>query len=315
MSWINLPITNPPVSNLFGAIYTVYTGGQFPTIQSAIDQAKADGHVDAITSSAAVVVYPGTWIGDVTMSDGISVVGYVGKGKDYTVEINGQVSYTPGSLASINNATVKLQNLRIFSNTGKNCVKLTGSNVGKIFIEDCIISKLSGTDSVILMNGNASSEIEIVDSIDGNVSSGAAGATIYDIQSGTLTSYGSLTIGSVYAGKIINCGATGTVNVLNLAGNCTGNDAITIATGGTVTLSLSSVTNNQANSNGANIASGGTLNSFNCLWNIPSGTGKCIFGVAGSVWVYAANSFVTNKTYSTAIGAGAVALASTPVAG
>jgi hypothetical protein len=307
-------VTNDlPNSNIYGSVYMVYPGGSFATIQSAINQAVTNGHTSAENSPATVLVFPneaGGYTENLVLKDGVNVVGYSGKGKDYTVLINGSVTYTPTSATAID-AKLTLANLYFSLGSGKQ-INLTGTNPGYIFLRQCFITKTAGSDSLILMNGSNSSTIEY-DAIDGNVTVGATSPTIYDIQKGTFKGYNAAVIASSFAGKILNCGATGVVNAL-LASNCTGADAITIASGGNVTLTFSSITNAQANSNGANITSGGTLTSLYTTWNVPSGTGKAIFGSLGSVWAYTLNTFIANKNYSTSIGAGAVAFPNTPVA-
>lgn len=309
-----------PASNIWGSLYIVAPGGLYTTIQSAINQAVTDGHTSSENSPATILVYPkqdGTgYTEDLTLKDGINIIGYTGV-KNYNVLINGQLTYTPQSASGFIDATIYISGLYIRAGVGKHGVNLTGSNVGRLFISNCFITKTGDTATIILMNGAAGSSIELTSNVDGGIDSSAAGCLIYDIQSGSLQSYGALSISSTpaRAGKILNCGATGVVNLFFLQANCSGANAITIANGGSVTLSSCSITNVAANSNGANITAGGTLTSLQVLWNIPSGTGRAIVGSLGSVWVYANNAFVANKTYSTAIGAGAVALSITPVAG
>lgn len=299
------------ITNQFGYIYHVYPGGSFATIQAAINQAVTDGHTSAENSWATIVVH-GAWTEDITLKDGISLIGASeGKGKDYTSRITGQLTYTPQSSNPLD-TNVTIANLFIIAGAGKNAIKLTGVNKGRIFLKKCYINKTGGTDDIILMNGHNSSVIE-ADDIDGNITSVSTGCAIYNILNGTFQSFNSCLLSSSYPGKILNCGANGVVNA-QIVSSCTGSDAITIAVGGKVTLALSSITNNQANSNGANIVAGGQLISLDTLWNVPSGTGKAIFGVAGSVWVYSFNTFVANKNYSTAIGAGAIKWTNDPVA-
>lgn len=297
--------------NMFGSVYHVYPGGSFATIQAAINQAVADGHISAENSFAFIIIH-GKWTEDIILKDGISLIGASeGKLKDYTSRITGQLTYTPQSTNPLD-TNVTIANLFILAGTGKNAIKITGANKGRIFLKKCYIDKTGGTDDIILMNGHNSSVIE-ADDIDGNITSASAGCTIYNILNGTFKSFNSCLLSSAYPGKILNCGANGVVNA-QIVSSCTGSDAITIAVGGKVTLALSSITNNQANSNGANIVAGGQLISLDTLWNVPSGTGKAIFGVAGSVWVYSLNTFVANKNYSSSIGLGAIAWSTTPIA-
>lgn len=288
--------------------YIVGPNGPFTTIQSAINQAVTDGHNNDLTNPAFILVFPKDsgsqfYVEDITLKDGISLIGMPAKGKGYTVGIQGSLTYTPQSAAGPSTGIqLTIANFYIQLASGKN-INLTGTNAGRIWLRNCYVDKNGGAgDSIILMNGNNSSVIE-AELIDGNVTAGAAGCTIYSIQNGTLLSFTPLTIGSTQPGKILACGAAGIVTA-TINSNCTGNDAMTIAAGGVVTLALSSIKNNQANSNGANITAGGTLTSLNTVWNVPTGTGFAVTGGAGAVYAHAADYFAANTKVNSTLGAG-----------
>lgn len=274
------------------AVYPVFSGGPYATIAAAIAQAQADGHT-TIGNGAVILVSPktGGWTEDVILTTGLGLQG-VWSANDYTVQINGKVSYTPGVLG-VSGEKVNVQGLYIKGAVGKPCLELVGVNVGQMYVTDCVLDKTENTAPNVSLNGNASSLL-LVDNCIGDV---PAGGTAYDVESGTLQAI-TCAITSNVAARGLKVGAAGVANFYDVALVANGADVVNVASGGAYAFEQMQITQVTAGNSG--IVQVGTppfptgLCIFS-LFNVPTGAGYAAKGTG--ILSYGSNVFIGNVKF------------------
>ena len=262
-------------------VHFVIVGGQYATLQDAVNAAAAN---DVILVGPIGPVSPASSWGDVTFpaQKRLTVIGMDGaRGVQANI---GKVTFSPSAGGSILENIVQLENL--FINTsfaGSQGVVFGGSDPARLRIVNCYVFNTAITgDGIVVNNSGAGSSCYI----DGTTIQGAGtgGVGINHTQGYTLIKGGTEVSDYQYQ---LTC-AAGLVEVTQtkFVGSLA-NEVVRI-TGGTVfLLNSSTIQNLTANSSGVNItAAGAAFGMTNSTFAIATGTGYCLSGVAGGVFLY-----------------------------
>jgi hypothetical protein len=275
-----------------GIVYQVYPGGQWPTIQSAIDQAVSDGHTAQDNNPAYVWIYPtGTMAGyveNLMLSPGVNLIGF--GTAEYSVFLNGRIRYMPPA-GTIGPNTVHVEGLWIQAPAGINSVELTGLNVGRIFLRQCVVNKLGpGPAANIEISGAATSELHVTDCI-GN---GAGGALMWNAVSGRLFAT-RCDISPGTRSVHVAGGATAVFVQCNL--QASGADVALVDAGGFVTVSDCLI--NQVTAAMAGITVNGVATVIQSSYGVPASLNYAALG-AGTL-AHGGNVFLANNRYRTTL--------------
>jgi hypothetical protein len=262
-------------------VHFVIVGGKYATLQDAVNAAAAN---DTIFVGPIGAVSPITSWGDVTFpaQKRLSVIG-LSSPRSYAPNI-GKVTFAPAAGLNILENTIHLENLFINASfAGAQGVNFAGTAPARLRMVNCYIYNLSGVsgDAVVVNNSGAGSSCYL----DGTTIQGAgtAGVGVNHVQGYTLIRNGCEVADYQYQ---IQC-AAGTVEVYNsqIEGSLA-NEVIRI-TGGTVFLGYSTIRNATANSTGVNLVNAGAAFGMgDATFAIATGTGYCVNGVAGSIFLY-----------------------------
>lgn len=141
--------------------YIVGTTGtsDFLTIQAAINQAVTDGA--SSSSQANIYIKPGTYTEDLTLADGINLIGFTpvipASGVNPSVVLDGTIT-CPGTLsASINS-------IRIAPSADSTVIFFTGgsSSFGTLSIINCVIVNFATSDPMIGFNTTSTSSFPTI---------------------------------------------------------------------------------------------------------------------------------------------------------
>jgi len=274
------------------AVYPVYLGGPYPTIASAITQAVNDGH--NIGDPATILISPRNdnlgWSEDIVLQPGINIQG-VWSWQEYSVLINGTISYTPGS-GGAPVQKVNVSNLWVQAPAGRPCIEVIGSALGKLYVKDCLLSKVVVGDAtpVVVMNGNASSTLFLTNCTGNILGPGMA----YQITSGRFAAT-DCDISGGNSARGLEIGASGSADLTGTTLACTGPDVVSVVQGGIYTLTRCRVQQSQANGSGIVQQGDGVANtgtSIECTFTVPTGAGYVVQGTGK--WLNAANVFTGN---------------------
>lgn len=124
---------------------------EFQTIQSAIDQAVADGYTSN-DNPALIEIYQkdSAYAENLTLYPGVHLAGVAGNQR-FGVVIAGNLSYTPPAGTRAQNR-LKLFNLSITGAAGGNNLDLLGTNQFEIYLENCLIVREGFNDGFICIN-------------------------------------------------------------------------------------------------------------------------------------------------------------------
>lgn len=269
-----------------GRVHLVVEGGSYATLQAAVDAAITN---DVILVGPKGSVSPVTSWGDVTFPAGkrLSVVGLNSlRGQQANI---GKVTFAPTTGLNILENTVFLENLFIDASfAGSQGVNFAGSAPARIRLLNCTIYNLSSVsgDAVVINNSGSGSSCYI----DGTIIQGAgtSGVAINHIQGYTLIKNGTEVSDYQYQLQA----AAGTVEILNAKFEGTLANEVIRMTGGLVTMGYSTIKNLTTNSTGVNMTTAGAafLMGFS-TFTIATGTGYCVNGVAGTVFLNTTNSY------------------------
>lgn len=144
-NWLAVQQATPVAGN----IYYVVPGGEYPTIQSAIDAAFAAGSGDP-GNTATIYIPPGEYVENLEFRPGQSLVAQAANISVGAVKITGQHHYeaTPGG--DILSKTVLLQGLSFNDNDPGNTITIDGMNDGFFLQSGCQFFKNSATGRFVL---------------------------------------------------------------------------------------------------------------------------------------------------------------------
>ncbi len=271
----------------FGSrVHLVVEGGSYATLQAAVDAAATNDVI--LVGPKGSVSTISSW-GDVTFPAGkrLSVVGLMSvRGQQANI---GKVTFSPVTGANILENSVFLENLFIYDYfAGSQGVNFAGTAPARLRIINCTIYNLSAVsgDGIVVNNSDASSSCYI----DGTVIQGAgtAGVAINHIQGYTIIMNSAEVNDYQYQLQV----AAGTVEILESKFEGTLANEVIRVTGGLVTMGYSTIKNLTTNSSGVNMTTAGAafLMGFSTFL-IATGTGYCVNGVAGTVFLNTTNSY------------------------
>lgn len=269
---------NPRSTSLPGTnIIWVVEGGAYSTLQSAID---------AATDQTVLMVGPkangGSW-GTATFSAGkrLTVLGFGAKAGEQ-VQIDG-ITFAPSTGANILLNTVYVRGLFISrSFVGTQAVSFAGSAPARLRLQECYIYNTGASgNGVVSDNGGSGSSLYLDNCI---VQSGtSAGVGVNHVRGYTYIK-GTEVSRFQYP---LQC-AAGNVEILNsmLDGTGVANEVVRIS-GGVVTVGYTTIKNTTTNASGVNLtAAGATLGMGDATFAIATGSGYCVNGVTGAVFLY-----------------------------
>jgi hypothetical protein len=256
----------------------------FKTITTAYNAAVAGGFTDA---NPAFIILMGNITESFTFTQGgIFLSSLTGSGSHTGAPIitgNITLNGSAGSLASNHFA---ISNLRIVAGASGKAVNFTGTNPQRLFMRDlwidangtgvCLFADNTGTGSVCHMN------------VAHLTHSGTGDIYCVDATKGTITMTDIETAGNVQVAAV----RTGAVLTLDRSEIDANNGAALEVYGGTVSVTNSMIVNTQANGHGIALNTAGSVATLgNVVFNIPAGSGKAIYSVAGTFVYYQYLSF------------------------
>lgn len=266
----------------------VTEGGTYSTLQDAID-AAAVNDVILVAPRAS-----GTW-GDITIpaQKKLSILGLAGC-RAPTVAV-GKVTFAPTSGLNILENEVYLQNLFITGSfVGAQGLSFGGTAPARLRLQGCYIYNTGASgNGVVSNNSGQGSSLYLDNCVVGTGST--SGIAINHVQGYTLIKNNCDIFGHQYQ---LQC-AAGTVEVyLSFLTGTLANEVVRVS-GGLVTVGYSTVKNTTANATGVNItAAGAAFGMGDATFAIGTGTGYCVTGVSGGVYLYG------RVTYSNSVAAG-----------
>jgi hypothetical protein len=132
-----------------GLVYSVCPTCQFTTIQSAINQAVADG-AGVASVKAVILVHPGKYTENLVLAPGVVVQSFTVTLQPEQVFIIGQHTYSPTGMIFFDNNAGFVGLTLIDSNPG-NTITVGGTGSGIFIVASCFSEK-SNTGSVIFAN-------------------------------------------------------------------------------------------------------------------------------------------------------------------
>lgn len=139
-NWLAVQQATPTAENIF----YVVPGGEYPTIQSAIDAAYAAGS-GVGGNTATIYIPPGQYTENLVFRPGQSLVGQAANISVGSVSIIGQHTYEAPAGGDILYKTVLLQGLFFVDNDSGNTITVNGVNEGFFLLSGCQYAKTSVT--------------------------------------------------------------------------------------------------------------------------------------------------------------------------
>lgn len=275
------------------------------SIQTAINQAIADGHND---THCAFIVISQDRVENISLTKGgIFITGLLSSGTHSPIRVTGQVTIN-GIDNNIVDNHFAIQGLEIIGPSAQQAVLFTGTNPQRLFLKDVWITAQGvGGHCIESANTGIGSTIEADDIKASHTGSGYAihaisGTTTID----NLESSGTISVGRVETGASLSI----------VDSECDANAAtcFDVAAGGTLTLGRSVVENIATNGIGINLLAAGAVAVVgNVLFNTPlAGTGRAVNGVAGSFMYYQFIAFYPGTSTKVNPAIISTALVSTP---
>jgi hypothetical protein len=256
-----------------GSVIWCLPGGEYATLQAAIDAASA-GQV--------ILLGEGAW-GNATLKAGVNIVG-LNAPRNVTVSV-GQLSFAPTTGGAVDNQ-IFLSNLFINGTSTASGVSLGGTAPVRLILSGCYVFRDSGSSSLVsLTNTDATATTVRMDGCIVN-SSGTAGTLI-----SSSVRYLRITNSELYgAGKALELTGGLTQIAFSTIETSSTTEIIKIAAGTVETTSSSLIRNLTTNGSGILVEAGGTcvLTTLS-LFDVATGTGYCVRG-AGTL-IYDAVSF------------------------
>lgn len=301
-----LPDTNQEVLDLVSGVTSVVTkilyvdcnrtdtyteNGAITTPFKTIEDA-----ITAATGPAKIMIAPCDVTTDLTLKNGVNLVGM--GGKDYSVIIRGQLTFNP----TTPNELVTLSGLYISAQVGKKGLMCAGTGTGRLYVKDVTIDK--GGDALMgihLANSGTTIHAERL-----SVTNTGTGNALY-IETGIFDGYLNTLFVAYAATAIQVVDGSLELNDYRIYTASTALNALYCSAGTNVRLYKGGVRNSTANSNGIYIANTAVVTSIQGVFDVPAGAGKAIAGVAGGTIVHGGNKFLANNS-------GEVALTEVPLA-
>lgn len=268
----------------------------FTSIQSAIDFAETEYPVTAESGvPVVIVIFPGTYTENITITRPLThIEGFSGRHK--ATFISGSVTITPAVsyINSYSASYITIKNIYIAAGSS-NALSITGTNKVGVILDNVGLWTSTGKAITISNTASGGNKFQIFNS---------------DVNSGNTIEFSNLAIGLVQQ-CVFTC--TGTGNGISVSSSALTIDALIAETAtastlfklnsGTLNIGNSTITSSASNSSGFDISAGATLVCGQNAFNVVAGTGKAVYGVAGSIFMYALNMMVygSNQNISSAM--------------
>lgn len=141
------------LGNPTARVYPVCVECNFPTIQSALDQAILDG-VGVGGVKGVVLVHPGTYVENLVIPMGVVIQSYTVTLQPEQVFVVGQHTYTPTTPSVFDNSSA-FAGLTLRDNNAGNLFTFTGTGQGLFIMANCFIEK-NGVGGSVFMNSTNS---------------------------------------------------------------------------------------------------------------------------------------------------------------
>ncbi|MHB1059990.1 MAG: hypothetical protein ACYC0F_19175, partial [Rhodanobacter sp.] len=128
----------------------------------------------AATSGQRIVLSPATYTENVTLKDGVDIIGLSGDDVLPSVKILGKLSASFSGTCTISNVCLQTN--------GDNLLSLTGSNDTNVYLKNCFLD-CSDFDGISSTGSNAAANIEMM-SCNGDL--GTTGIKLYNVSNGVL---------------------------------------------------------------------------------------------------------------------------------
>jgi hypothetical protein len=274
----------------------------FATIQAAHDYAANN-----VTSTSPVVIQvnPGRYTENITLTRALTHLVGLTTGAAKPTRIIGSITVnliTP-VLGGTSNDIFSIENLVV----SQNVVTLSGDQSYMFLAKNVLFttSESTGNNLKSTNTSNTGIKIELTDCLFENQNSSDVSIDLSNVW------YGNFSQLSCYSGSnsVMKISNSSVIMFNSRLSTSTGNNVIEAVSGFGADVSLTGgslvIINSNANGNGVNISSGATVNIVNSAFQVgtSAGTGRAVFGVAGSIFVNGTNTIIfgTNAKRSTAI--------------
>lgn len=259
----------------------------FATIQAAHDYAAANFPA---TSHVSILLSPGSYAGVTLTRPRTHITGM--HSMAHGARITGSIVIDPTTdIEGVYNSTFGLAEVLVTPATG-NAIVITGDQALSVLGHRIKLWVGNASQSALQVNNTAAGgvRLEFADSTFQNTSTTGITCDVSNVFAGTFKNsnvYG----GSNTAMKFVN--STLTLNTVGIS--CAGSDVVSITGSSVINAGNCTFGSSAANSNGINIGAGATAVIGQCAFDVPTGTGYAVKGVAGSVFVYANNIIAYGK--------------------
>lgn len=272
-----------PISTAQPNLYYVGTA-DYPTIQSAIDQAYLDG--SGSTKFATILIPPGNYVENLILKPGQTLLGESSSNSISAVNISGQHSYTPPASGNPLQTQVVLSDLSFYDNQAGNTVSLLGTEGTFFCVQNCSFVKEVSDHSIFCSN---TASIFVV--IQSSVTSYLSNDSFIDTNAAiSVVSYCSHSSGSNAA--MLDYTGSGNLLFTHNQSNNVSQYAVLLL-GGTASINFNSLIASNPNADCLRVAGGVTVKASNNYLECPVGAGYVLQGagfVDGAGLVCGANS-------------------------
>jgi hypothetical protein len=287
------PTWQAPISDFGSRVHLVVEGGSYSTLQAAVTAASPNDTI--IVGPTGSVISPASW-GDVIIpgSKRLSIIG-LGGANNTNVNI-GAVTFSPtspGDSAQITQNEIFMKDLfinKVGGFTGSQGVLFGGNRPARLRLQGCYIYNGASTgDGIVVNNSGAGSSLFLDNCSVLAAASNNAGIMIDHRQGYTyLRNYN-----NIAGGKYALSASAGTVEIYNSNIEISGsNEVIRVGASTLVTVGYSTIKNTVTNGSGVNLTTAGAVFGMgDATFAIATGTGYCVNGVAGSIFLYGTNTY------------------------
>jgi hypothetical protein len=274
----------------------------FATIQAAHNYAANNF---TSTSPVVIQVNPGRYTENITLTRALTHIVGLTTGAAKPTRIIGSITVnliTP-VLGGTSNDIFSVENLVVSQN-----VVTLGGDQSYMFLAKNVLfttSESTGNNLKSTNTSNTGIKIELTDCLFENQNSSDVSIDLSNVW------YGNFNQLACYSGSnsVMKISNSSVIMFNSRLSTLTGNNVIEAVSGFGADVSLTGgslvIINSKANGNGVNISSGATVNIVNSAFQVgtSAGTGRAVFGVAGSIFVNGTNTIIfgTNAKRSTAI--------------
>ena len=286
----------------------------YASVQAAVDA------LSGATDHAVVYIMPGNYAGTTTITRNRTHLVGLGSPRSNvnSVSIGPVVFNVSSASASVNNDNSSICNILVNGSSSEHALRYTGSALMSLYLVNTYCYNNHPGKSALYMDiaATGDSRLYLFDSILMNSANTDAAAVLHVVsglvwQAVDTQIFNSSISAASRAVKLEGSSKVITGDRLSLSAK--GDYVVEVAgSSSTMALSNSLVEQVTANASGILLAAGAQLTAVQNMFNVPSGTGRCVNGSLGAVLAHSLNTFAANNKFASAMGPGVVALSSTP---